>query len=279
MKICLILATFNRVNLTNRILLQIQSFFPQHVPYSIIVVDGGSTDGTQELIKNNFNNVDLIIKDGAYWNQAMRLGIQAALKKDYTHLLLLNDDVKVFTEGFNSIIKLAATLKKSSVLVGCCVDPISRKTTYGALKRNSKFSKLNFSLLSEGENTGQTFNANCLLISKNVFLRVGNLSKVFAHSQGDIDFGLRCTKAGVPIIQMNEPFGELAYNKEWAIRNSRLRLKNWRLILLHPKGIRVNEWLYFCLKHGGPLGFLNFIWRYIKILFPTRENVRIHLYF
>lgn len=270
MNICVVLATYNRVNLTQRILLQLESQFPKHVSYSIVVVDGGSSDGTQELIKNEFENVRLIIKNGAYWNQAMRLGIEFALSKGFTDILLLNDDVDILTEGLGSLLKFAASLEKLSVVVGRCIDPDSKQTTYGALKRNSRFSKLNFRLLTGREVIGDTFNGNCLLIPKSVFLKIGNLSKVFSHSGGDTDFGLRCTKFGIPIVQMPDAFGALAYNNEWATRNSKLRFDNWRLILLHPKGIPINEWLYFCLKHGGPLGLLNFIWRYVKITMPNR---------
>jgi GT2 family glycosyltransferase len=267
MKICAILATYNRRNLTRRILNQLQENFAPQIYLEVLVIDGGSLDGTQEMVKAEFPNTKLIVNQGAYWNQAMRTGIEIALLENYSHILMLNDDVNILPGALSSLFQQIESSGKDEIIVGKCIDPVSKETTYGALKRKSRISKLNFRLLDQSENYGDTFNGNCVLISKTIFEKVGNLSAIFSHSSGDIDLGLRSTSFGVRIFQMKTPFGELPYNREWMTRNKSIRLNNWRSILLDPKGIRANEWLYFCKTHGGFIWPINFILRYVKLIF------------
>lgn len=66
----------------------------------IIIVDDGSTDGTDEAIRKRFPDVEIVKGDGNLWYTAgTNRGIEAALEKCPDYVLAINDD-SVFDEKF-----------------------------------------------------------------------------------------------------------------------------------------------------------------------------------
>ena len=106
--IAVLLTCFNRKEKT---LVCLNSFFEADMPkgyeFDIYLVDDGSTDGTSEAVKENYPNIEIIKGNGnLYWAGGMRLAWTTALeRKDYDAFLLLNDDVILFDDFLDNLIK------------------------------------------------------------------------------------------------------------------------------------------------------------------------------
>jgi glycosyltransferase involved in cell wall biosynthesis len=97
--VAIVLGTFNRLNSLQRSIASVRAAVGAH-PYEIIVVDGGSTDGTREYLAQCFD-VKLIRQVGPLTGavRAFNLGFEAAVERDYHYVMHLNDDAEIITKG------------------------------------------------------------------------------------------------------------------------------------------------------------------------------------
>lgn len=264
------MTVFNRKNETQKILESIilQKSKIRNIIISIFVIDGGSSDGTSELISNSFPEVVFEVREGYYWNSGMREAWLLALPQEFDFYLLLNNDVELFNSTFSNLEKILYNNPSihEQIIVGSTLALNGLRFTYGPLKRNSKLSPIKFENNSKGDKRETvTFNANFVLISKYVVERLGILSKTYSHAFGDIDYGLRATKFGIPFFHLDFPIGICPENSEWQKIQLGQSEHSWKYLLSHPKGIPALEWFAFCRDHGGRLWFLRFCFRYARI--------------
>lgn len=75
------------------------------VPVKTIVVDNGSTDGTQDFIKNNFPEVEFIqSEENLGFGKANNIGIEKAYKQGAEFFYLMNQDVWIFEDSFEKLL-------------------------------------------------------------------------------------------------------------------------------------------------------------------------------
>ena len=237
--------------------------------FDLYIVDGGSTDGTRDLLKKmckEFPNVSLILQEDAYWAESMRLAWEIAIRNEkYDGFLLLNDDLQIENERIVEFLDELNSFDDSEIRVGQCLDQQEFEVTYGGLVRKNSKSRIHF-LLADSREKIVTFNANFVYVPKAVVNKIGILSSKFRHSFADIDYGLRATKHKIPIKLIVKPVGTTSYNIEWSSSLTSLNLYNYREILFGPKGLPFKEWFIFCRRHAGPFWFINFFYRYSKML-------------
>lgn len=264
--IAVLIACFNRKDMT----LDIVTKFAQHSEiFDLYIVDGGSTDGTRDLLKTlskQFKNVKLVLRDDSYWAESMRAAWEIATTDEkYQGYLLLNDDLQIENKRIREFLDELLSFDDFEIRVGQCVDEPPTTITYGGLVRKNARSRIHFRIAHFGDKV-VTFNGNFVYVPKNVVLKIGILSNKFRHSFADIDYGLRATKRDIPIRLISKPVGSTTYNSAWANSLANLTLLNWKKIFFDPKGIPVKEWFYFCYTHGGIIWPLNFFMRYFKLL-------------
>ena len=276
--IAVLITCFNRKNMT----LDIVAKFAHHSEiFDLYVVDGGSTDGTRDLLKTlckKFHNVSLILQDDSYWAESMRLAWETAIRDEkYDGYLLLNDDLQIESKRIVEFLDELNSFQDSEIRVGQCQDDSKLNVTYGALARKSNKSRIHFRI-AKSEDRSVTFNANFVYVPNGVVSKIGIFSNRFRHSFADIDYGLRAARRNIPIRLIPSPVGTTNYNTAWSESLTNLSLRNWKQILLDPKGIPVKEWLYFCYTHGGILWLVNFFMRYWKLFhmsFKNKKNINI----
>lgn len=244
------------------------------VPYRVVLVDDGSTDGTGDAVRANHPEATVVDGDGSlYWNGGMRKAWQSALSYETDYYLLWNDDLELAPGALAQLLALQQELEAVHgprvITVGKVTDPDSGQVTYGGYVRTSKISRLRFGRAPDGGAPCATMNANCVLVPARAVADVGILSEHFRHGAGDIDYGLRAVKAGYRIVQSPFSVGCTPYNDQFVADTSRLTWSNRHFILKHPKGAPVDEWLYLCRTHAGWLWPVNFVFRYLRMILPS----------
>lgn len=113
MDLSIIIISYNTKDLLRKCLLSIERAINDY-SYEIIVVDNASSDGTVEMIKNEFPLVHLIInKENIGFAKANNYGIQYAKGR---YILLLNSDAILHTNCLNKMIKFMEMQKNAAAL-------------------------------------------------------------------------------------------------------------------------------------------------------------------
>ena len=106
--IYIIIPVFNRKHFTKACLISLLN--QAYSEYRILVIDHGSTDGTSEMILNEFTNVTLINgEDSLWWAGATNLGVYKVLELSASNddlILTLNNDLVVDTDYLNQLLNV-----------------------------------------------------------------------------------------------------------------------------------------------------------------------------
>jgi GT2 family glycosyltransferase len=264
-KLIAIIACHQRRDLTREAL---RSFFDQdtevpRISVSAVVVDDGSTDGTTEMIENEFPRAKVVAGDGSlYWSGGMRLAEDVARTADYTWLLWLNDDVALDSDAIARLLVVADSCK-GAIVVGAVRDPVTAETTYSGL-RLSRWHPLRATRVEPGPDPvpADTFNGNVVLVRREICEAVGGIDRAFVHSAGDMDYGLRARRLGFGIVVAAGHVGSCARG-ERPLLNAPTLWERWR-VFIGPKGFPPRARARYLRRHGGALWPLFWIVPYLK---------------
>ena len=103
-KIYLIIVTYNAMKWAERCF---SSLRKSSVPVHTIVVDNGSTDGTQEFIQTHFPEVDFIQSaENLGFGKANNIGIEKAYKAGADFFYLMNQDAWLFEDSIEQLLEV-----------------------------------------------------------------------------------------------------------------------------------------------------------------------------
>lgn len=202
--ICIVIPVHNRKKFTADCL---QSLRTQTIPADyVIVVDDGSTDGTKEMLRDEFPEVIVIQGDGnLFWTAAINLGITRALSLTVDYVLTLNNDT-VASPDFVEKMLMHAQHNPDALLGAFDIDIKTKKPYYGGeiFDWRSGASKHLLTTLAKEEQKGihevSLFPARGLLIPRIVFKMIGLFDeKWLPHYMADFDFTLLAIKNGFKV--------------------------------------------------------------------------------
>ena len=124
MKVLAIFTCYNRRELTRQSMELLGQ--NKNVTFDYVIVNDGSTDGTDEMLAAMPYEIDLINGDGGlFWNRGMYEAIEHAKKAhpDYEYYMLMNDDTK-FVPG--KAVFLSASVLASSNFFCASVTAFAR---------------------------------------------------------------------------------------------------------------------------------------------------------
>jgi GT2 family glycosyltransferase len=258
-RIAVLLAAHNRRAMTVRALDSLLSAAP-YFDLTIVLLDDGSTDGTAEAAIDVWPTVTIINGNGnCFWNGGMHRAWSHALGLGVDGYFWLNDDVLLDADAMARLAQqwhAQGGAKYPFILVGATRDDAGRRVPSPLAL---KFERLP---ISEELQTAETFNGNIVLISVATQKKIGINDDQFLHSLGDIDYGLRATRAGIPVLVMPGTLGRCNNNAPIAYNTGTLP-DRIRRITSH-RGIPVRNWWRITRRYSG-------IWMPLHFLLPYRK--------
>ncbi len=265
-RIAVLMTCFNRRALTLRCL-ETLARQPEFRGADLFLVDDGSSDGTRDAVRAMLPGAHVIRGDGSlFWNGGMRLAWDHARAsgESFDFYLWLNDDVELAKDALAMLIADAdaAASRGSPVIVAAATtDPVTGAVTYGAHRRASAARPLRMGLVQPtGEPVpADTISGNIVLVSAAAEALLGNLSPVFQHIYGDLDYGFRARQTVIPVVLASRLGGSCAANSVLGTsldpalsRRARLALR-----LREDRGIHGRDWRRFVRVHGGGLAMVS----------------------
>ena len=181
--------------------------------YKVIIIDDGSTDGTEEMLRQEYPGVILLKGDGnLWWSGATNMGIEKAIdiKADYVLLGGMNDTV-VDSKFISTLVDTAEKNPKSIVTskVYHYGDPKRIQLAGGDINWLKYWRSLGIKGIGSGDmDKGQhdaqrdvKFATMSILVRTTFLSDIGMIdSKTFPQYWGDTDFTYRAYKKGYRII-------------------------------------------------------------------------------
>ena len=273
--IAVLMTCFNRREATLKCLRALyDQNIAENVDFNVYLVDDGCTDGTGVAVRRQYPKVRVLQGNGnLYWCGGMRMAWSEAMKENYDYYLWLNDDTILLPGAFDALLKTAHSIQekegREGIIVGSCRDPESGQHTYGGKIKRNRHSRLPDQPMPpiDEMNHCDTMNGNLVVVPRQVFILLGNLSPEFTHAFGDVDYGMRGRRSGVPISVAPGHLAECAANvrvRPWTARNVPLK-ERWR-DMCNPHGLPPKQWYLYVKRHTGsawPYYFLKPIFRVI----------------
>ena len=241
-RIYIIIPVHNRKEFTRQCLQSLQKQTNKN--FNVIIIDDGSTDGTEEMIKSEFSEVILLKGDGnLWWTKATNLGVKYALKQNAKYILTLNNDTILFEDYIEKMV-FWANRKEDALLGSFAFDFITKKPAYGGEIINWKKAKSSFLLdqLTPDEFIGlhkvSIYSGRGLLIPAKVFVKIGLYDENnFPQITADDDFSTRAGRSGFEIYCNYEAklYVRFEESGDYKIRSNK-SLKNYYFHLFGIKG-------------------------------------------
>ncbi len=227
-----------------------------------VIIDGGSTDGTVEIIRayaERYAHIRWVSEKDKGQSDAMNKGVQMA---QGAVLGFLNVDDYYEKNVLNRIVELFKTLPEPSLLVGNCY----RWNDQGKMYEENKPAKLGIRDLMLGWNVNPCpVNPSQYFYHKSLHNKIGPYN-VEEHLTLDIDFLLRAVQVA-HVVYCNEFWGNYRFLKgtktfddgKRAERYSAILRKYEKTLPLHQKVFITATRLFYRLKH-----FTNRLFYFIK---------------
>jgi GT2 family glycosyltransferase len=285
LRLAVLMACYNRRDATLKCLeVLFDQILPEGASVSVYLVDDGSTDGTGDAVRERFSAVTVLQGDGnLYWTGGMRVAWAKAMENDYDYYLWLNDDTVLLPGAIATLLKTAQDVLRlarcKGIVVGSCRDHKTGQHTYGGRVKRSWFSKIPFEHVQPGTHMlpCDTMNGNVVLVPREAVLTLGNLSAEYIRTMGfgDMDYGLRAKKAGIPIWIAPGHLAECSASTRvhpWTDPQIPLA-ERWQ-DMCSPLGLAPRHWYTFVKRHTGYAWPVYFAKPLVRVLFPRLWTLR-----
>jgi GT2 family glycosyltransferase len=251
-------------------------------PYTVVLFDDASGDGTVEAVLAEDPDAVVVHGDGrAFWNGGLFRAWQRALELPVGAFLWLNDDVALDPDAFVRLAEAWETMRArggdDAFIIAGATRGSDGTITYGGLRRTPSPFAFRLASVAPGDALAEidTFNGNIVLVPRAVAERIGINDPAFHHNLGDMDYGLRARRAGLPVMLAPGTLGCCEANtakQERGFGAAGLPLREqWRKVNTHH-GLPFASWWHFTRRHSGGWFPLHFLLPYRKLILPPRRR-------
>lgn len=213
MKLFLVLPTYNRKDALRRVLMQISNLsYSPEVFLKTCVVIAGSTDGTAEMITNDFPETIIVLGNSNWWyTHSMNEGFRYVEQFTPDYVLTLNDDVE-FQPNYLQNLIIAAKEKGNQ----CIINSVSvnksnhNQVVFSGVYKINKFLRKYYSYFPpltelpfgtlKGIHPTLILSGRGILIPFNILKDLNYFDEIFPQYGSDDDFGLRAIKKGYKLF-------------------------------------------------------------------------------
>jgi GT2 family glycosyltransferase len=244
--ISIVIPVFNRKEYTRECLQSLNKQTDQR--FKVVIVDDGSTDGTEAMLREEFPEVEVLKGSGnLFWTAGVNMGIRHALKQGAELIMTMNNDV-ITDEHLIEKMYYWHAQKPTALLGALELDANTQQPIFGGERLNWLLNTIEEVLptLSKDEQKGlhavTHLPGRGLLIPRAVIEKIGIFDQDrFPHYIADYDYTHTARRAGFELY-VNYDAKLLTYPEESGERQIR-STKNFKNYYKH----------LFDLKGGGNL--------------------------
>ena len=211
-RIFVVIPTFNRKEYLRNVLTDIQNQETHCFSIDVVVVVDGSTDGSIEMLKDDFPLVHCVLGDGIWWyTKSMNMGFQEAIRQSADLVLTMNDDVRLESNYVSNLFSAWKEQANCSIMgsISVTVDEPC-KITFSGVKKITwwRYKQVNyieaFKTVDTDKLTG--IKPSAVLPGRGMLIPVISLKALnyfdpnLIQYGSDDDFCLRASKLGFPVF-------------------------------------------------------------------------------
>ena len=198
-KLAIIIINWNSLELTSDTLKALQHC--SFRDFDVVLVDNGSTDGSGEILRHGFQEtINLASPANIGFTGGNNLGMQYALDKGYSYIMLLNNDVDVNPDFLEPLISRMDADPQMGAIQPLIMFHHNRKLVWNAGGKYLNWFGVSKTLTIPPEATSfrQTdwITGCAFMIKAEVLRKVGLLEEKYFIYHEDVDLSLRIRKAG-----------------------------------------------------------------------------------